>query len=257
MIMSGYTKLFSSITDSTIWTEPDATRLVWITMLAMADQNGHVAASVPGLAARARVSLDDCLKALETFKAPDQWSRTKEFEGRRITECDGGWILLNHQKYREKRDADDRREQARLAMQKLRASRKLTDVNNVIHSSPELTQAEADTEASPSSTLAKASGVSTSGNPNCPHDEIIALYHQTLPLNPKVKVWNNTRSAHLRQRWREYPSIEEWSEFFNRVSKSKFLTGKVSSGTRKPFLASLDWLIKPENFAKVLEGKYE
>lgn len=149
----GYTKLFASITDSTIWEAPDTTRLVWITMLAMADQDGYVGASVPGLAARARVSLEDCVRALETFKAPDEWSRSRDFEGRRIVDSDGGWLLLNHAKYRAIRDAEARREQARLAMARLRAERKgdkpVTDVNNVSHGEPPLahTEAEANTEA--------------------------------------------------------------------------------------------------------------
>lgn len=96
------------------------------------------------------------------------------------------------------------------------------------------------------------------GSPPCPHEEIIALYHETLPTLPKVKVWNETRKSHLKQRWRESPTIDEWREFFKRVGRSKFLTGKAQSKDgRKPFIASLDWLVKPENFAKVLEGKYE
>lgn len=131
---SGYTKLFASITDSTIWQAPDATRLVWITMLALADQNGYVGASVPGLASRARVSLPDCLAALETFRQPDEWSRTPDYEGRRIVDADGGWFLLNHAKYRAIQDAEARREQARLAMAKLRASRKESVTVNTVNS---------------------------------------------------------------------------------------------------------------------------
>jgi len=128
-----YTKLFSSITDSTIWQAPDATRLVWITMLAMADKEGYVGASIPGLANRARVSLDDCLAALDCLLAPDKWSRTEDFEGRRIECADGGWNLLNYTKYRTIRNEDDRREQSRVAMAKLRAlrSKPVSNVNDV------------------------------------------------------------------------------------------------------------------------------
>lgn len=126
-----YTKLFSSITDSTIWQSPDATRLVWITMLAMADKNGYVGASIPGLANRARVSLDDCLAALDCLLAPDKWSRTEDFEGRRIESTDGGWKLLNYPKYRSIRNEDDRREQSRVSMAKLRALRSVNNVNEV------------------------------------------------------------------------------------------------------------------------------
>ena len=54
--MSGYTKLFGSILDSTVWATPATVRVVWITMLAMADEHGVVSASVGGLARRAVVS---------------------------------------------------------------------------------------------------------------------------------------------------------------------------------------------------------
>jgi hypothetical protein len=140
-----YTKLDSGITDSTIWQAPDTTRLVWITMLAMADWHGYIGASIPGLAARARVPLNKCLEALDTFMAPDPFSRTKDHEGRRIAEADGGWVLLNHSKYREKQSEDDRRERSRLAMQSLRAKRKET-VNDVSHALTKLTHTDTDTD---------------------------------------------------------------------------------------------------------------
>jgi hypothetical protein len=112
--MSGYTKLLSSLLDSTIWRESKETRLVWITMLAMADRDGFVWASVPGLADRAKVPLDGCLAALKALQQPDEWSRSKEYEGRRIEQVDEGWRLLNHAKYREKMSAEDNREKNRL-----------------------------------------------------------------------------------------------------------------------------------------------
>jgi hypothetical protein len=99
-----FTKLFSSITESTIWSESSDVRLVWITMLAMADRRGRVWASVPGLANRARVPLADCREALAKFLGPDPDSRTQAFEGRRIEVIDGGWRLLNYEKYRQIRD---------------------------------------------------------------------------------------------------------------------------------------------------------
>ena len=47
--MTGYTKLFGSIVDSTIWRESKETKIVWITMLAKANKEGIVEASLPGL----------------------------------------------------------------------------------------------------------------------------------------------------------------------------------------------------------------
>lgn len=143
--MSGYTKLFNSILLSTIWSEDDATRIVWITMLAMADRNGVVEAAVPGLAYIARVPVDACQKALEKLESPDEHSRSKDFDGRRIKKIDGGWALLNHAKYRAKLSEDERREYFRIKKQEQRAA-----VHNVKDNGPDVqkvTQAEADTEA--------------------------------------------------------------------------------------------------------------
>lgn len=102
-----YTKLFNSIVTSTIWTEDDRTRIVWITMLAIADKNGEVQGSIPGLARIAGVPVDDCRAAIRKFLSPDPDSRTKDDEGRRIEEIDGGWHLLNFRKYREMASKED------------------------------------------------------------------------------------------------------------------------------------------------------
>lgn len=148
--MAGYTKLFSSITTSTIWQEDNDTRIVWITMLAISDANGYVAASVPGLANAANVTLERCIEAIEKLSGPDKWSRTKEFDGRRITEADGGWVLLNHAKYRAIRDAEDRREQTRAAMQRMRKRKAVSKSDNSEQCEsrePPLAQAEASAKA--------------------------------------------------------------------------------------------------------------
>lgn len=100
--MSGYTPLFSSIVASTIWREAKETKIVWITMLAMADARGIVEASVPGLADMAKVSMDECKEAIRVLTSPDEWSRTKDYDGRRIEEVDGGWRILNLAKFRQK-----------------------------------------------------------------------------------------------------------------------------------------------------------
>lgn len=44
-----------------------------------------------------------------------------------------------------------------------------------------------------------------------------------------------------------------FAEYFRRVEGSAFLTGKSSSS----FKADFNWLIRPENIAKVLSGKYD
>lgn len=142
-----FTKLFSSITESTVWCEPDRTRLCWICMLAMADRHGRVFASVPGLANRARVPVEDARKAIETFLAPDADSRTPEHEGRRIEVMDGGWRLLNHAKYRDIRDEEAILESKRKYINNRRAAERAAVDKSRSNVDRGRANAEADTEA--------------------------------------------------------------------------------------------------------------
>lgn len=102
-----YVKLFQSLLDSTIWAESDSTRIVWLTMLVIADKNGEVMSTVPGLAHRARVSIEACQSAIDKLSSPDKYSRSKLAEGRRIVAIEGGWELVNHADYRMKASKED------------------------------------------------------------------------------------------------------------------------------------------------------
>jgi hypothetical protein len=105
--------------------------------------------------------------------------------------------------------------------------------------------------------------------PACQHEAIIELYHKHLPTLRRVEVWNETRKGYLRQRWREVAEelskdkeivaadILGWfADFFQHIASSKFLTGRVNSKDGRAFLADLEWILKPSNFAKIVEGKY-
>jgi len=158
MNMAGYTKLFNSILASTIWREDDKTRIVWITLLAMADKNGVAEGSIPGLADMARVSVEDCERALIALESPDKYSRTKEYEGRRIeTLAEGGWQILNHGKYRAKMSADERREYNKNKQAEWRARQKASNIVNDCKSQSTLSthadaQSDADAKAVPPTT---------------------------------------------------------------------------------------------------------
>jgi len=146
MSETNFTKLFSSITDSTIWCEDSDTRVVWITMLAMADENGWVYASVPGLVNRAQVKRNAVEDALNTFLSPDPDSRTPDNEGRRIEKIEGGLAILNHPKYRKIRNKEERKAYQRDWMRNKRANVD-TPVDKCGQSRPACTKAEAEAEA--------------------------------------------------------------------------------------------------------------
>jgi hypothetical protein len=162
-----FTKLFSSITASTIWAAPDQTRIVWITMLAMADQHGRVWASIPGLANIARVSIEATETALAELMAPDKYSRTTEHEGRRIAPIDGGWRLLNHGKYRAIRDEESIKESKRRYINNRRAAeRKAAShaVEDVEQCRTDVDRSRANTEAEAEADTEKSAGGGATSN---------------------------------------------------------------------------------------------
>lgn len=122
--MSTYAKLFSSIVHSTVWGEPLATRVVWVTMMAIADRDGIVEAAVPGLARAANVSIAEVEAAIACFIAADPHSRTPDNEGRRIEKVDGGWRLLNWDKYLLLKSKEEIREKTAERVKRHRAVRR-------------------------------------------------------------------------------------------------------------------------------------
>lgn len=97
--------------------------------------------------------------------------------------------------------------------------------------------------------------------PDCPHEQIVELYHQLLPMCPRVRFWDERRRKFLRNRWQEDPKRQDldwWRRFFEHASRSPFLTGRSSGrGDQPPFLATLEWLVRPSNIVKVIEGNYD
>jgi len=104
--------------------------------------------------------------------------------------------------------------------------------------------------------------------PNVPTDALVALWHEhCAPPLPEVGVLNEARRAALSTRWREVCSSSgfdraegiDWFRWLlvERVKASSFLMGhgKARDGS-KPWRCTWDWLMRPTNFAKVVDGNY-
>jgi hypothetical protein len=118
-------RLFTRILDSSIWLEDDATRIVWITLLAVMDEDGFCPMASPAnVAIRARVSPAAAVAALKRFESPDPMTPEDENEGRRIERVPGGWLVLNAVKHREQVTREEIRRQTRERAQRFRDKKK-------------------------------------------------------------------------------------------------------------------------------------
>lgn len=122
-----FVKLDTGILNSTLWIERDQ-RELFITALLMAEPRefqepikqikigeleftdfeappgwyGFVPAASFGIINRAGVSREAGMEALRRLGEPECESRSKDFGGRRMIRMDGGFVILNYMKYREK-----------------------------------------------------------------------------------------------------------------------------------------------------------
>ena len=117
-----WTPVFASILNSSVWGLGDHVRLVWLTMLFLKDWDGVVRINITGLSRQALVPIDKVQEALKVLSSPDQFSSSGDHEGRRIREVEGGWEILNHDKYVERLDKcrSDQARKKNALMQRLR-----------------------------------------------------------------------------------------------------------------------------------------
>jgi hypothetical protein len=92
-----------------------------------------------------------------------------------------------------------------------------------------------------------------------PYKKIVDLYHQLLPMCPRIGALTTTRKSYIAARWKSgaIPDLDTWHDFFIFVSKSKFLTGACDPPEgKKRFVADLEWMTRESNFVKIYEKKY-
>jgi hypothetical protein len=287
--MSGYTPVFDSVFHGTLcgrW----PTLPVWLTILPLADKHGHIDITHQAISALTGWPLDLLKQAIAELQEPDPDSRSCGEEGRRLVLLDPehrqwGWRVVNHSQYRER---------ARKQMQQIQATESGRDAERkritrdkqrlAAHGAPSSdvqprpyvagSDRPSDADADADADVEKKAGDSLAGisrpRERPPyerkefHQRVITVYHEEAPDLPPVKAWPRHRagalSARIRERCRDgkpADTIDYWREFFQTVAASDFLCGRAASRDgRAPFRADLEWLLRPENFAKVIEGRY-
>ena len=107
--------------------------------------------------------------------------------------------------------------------------------------------------------------------PACPHLELLDIFAEKLPElpQPKPELWEGARAKALAARWKwcltakkrsgeryattKAEALDFFERYFGYVAKSDFLTGRDGRWSG----CDLAWLVKADNFAKVLQGNYE
>jgi hypothetical protein len=119
-------------------------------MLAAMDEDGFVQfASVANLAYRARVTVEECSSAVESFEGPDPNSGDPENAGQRIEKVPGGWMVLNAKKYRDIVTREVAKNGTRERVARFRAKKRnaaVTTSNVLVTPSDTDTDTESDTD---------------------------------------------------------------------------------------------------------------
>lgn len=103
------------------------------------------------------------------------------------------------------------------------------------------------------------------GIPPCPYSEITALYNEILHSDgmTECRGLSNTRMGYINRLWKDPkdpsigPDLARWRKFFEYVTTLDFVMGRRASPGRKPLKANIEWITKPENYLKIVEGMYE
>jgi hypothetical protein len=159
-----FVKLDCGILNSTLWSEKEC-REVFLTALLMAEPHelrepspqiavdslqetgfvvpagwyGFIHAAGVGILHRAGIGRESGMEALRRLGEPEETSRTPDFGGRRLVRVDGGYLVLNYMKYRDRDYTSaerSKRYRERVASRRVKAA-----------THRDITQAEAEAEA--------------------------------------------------------------------------------------------------------------
>lgn len=81
---------------------------------------------------------------------------------------------------------------------------------------------------------------------------LVEYYNKHRNNMPAVQTISNDRKKKMRARINEH-SVEAFKQVIDMAERSNFLNGDNNRG----WTANLDWIIRPTNFNKILEGNYE
>jgi hypothetical protein len=127
-----------------------------------------------------------------------------------------------------------------------------------------ITTAHLDGDGVGDDTVAKATDVGANDRMDCPYERIAKAWNSVCLSMPAVKPvaeWNPERRTACRSRWNDKAALKKyatvdagvayWTRLFGVIQESDFLAGRAGE-----WCADFDWVMKPKNLIKIIEGKY-
>jgi len=232
----GFTKLDEGILRSSIMAEDPATFKVWIAFLASCGPDGVARVSAVFISSVCRLDPSIVHKAIARLEAPDPDSRSEAFEGRRIKKVDGGWFIVNYEKYRAFKYSE---ESEAVRKREYRRRKKEVQERDNVPTSPGRSASASASFSSQSKDIEEIKGGWNE----------FAVKHNLATIL-KVEP-NSERGRHLLARMVE----KDWDfpKLLEIVGQSPFLLGKKG---QDPFFVTFDWLLWPGNYLRTMEGNY-
>lgn len=158
----------------------------------------------------------------------------------------------------ERKKQNDRLRQARKRKEQraMIAEKSLDSRVTIADASRDVTQVETeeDTERDlEGETEVEGENTLSASQAECPFAKIRELYHKICISFPAIRAIDGNRRKAVAARWRAYKSLDTFEELFSIAEASSFLKGRND----RNWSADFDWMMKPTNFSKILEHKYD
>lgn len=260
-----FVKLDTRILRSSLWLDRDA-REMFITALLLAEPHdftepikqiscdsldytgfeippgwyGFAATSGLGIAYLAGIDRELGIKALERLSSPDRESMSSEYEGRRLIRVDGGYIILNYMRYREKDEtAADRmrryRERKRVTSVTRNKRNGVTDLGGALRN---VTHADADADVE---------------NKKKSLTAVLALWNSLIQDTPFPKITSITgkREKNLKDRLKDSNWLSMLPEAILYLSSQDWAIGQAKD---RVWIADFDYFVRDGIVTKYAEA---
>ncbi|MGR3218621.1 MAG: hypothetical protein ACUZ8H_02235, partial [Candidatus Anammoxibacter sp.] len=128
-----YGKIFDSIYDGTL-AEDWRALITFQQFIVLCDADGMIDMTPQSISRRTGIPIEHIIAGIEVLEKNDKYSRTPDEDGKRIELIDShrpwGWHIINHEKYKNLRDADMIRAQTRERVRRHREKKRAVTHGN-------------------------------------------------------------------------------------------------------------------------------